>query len=131
MNFLPMDLTPFIAFTALTVVASITPGPAVLLVMAHGLKGGFAPSLKASLGVQAGNGIYLTLSAIGLGAILAASETLFHAVKWIGAGYLIYLGIRTIAKARAATPTGGREPVVARPFPPASLGQRAQPKSGA
>src|SRR5687767_14394283 len=126
MNF---DLAPFIAFTALTVVASITPGPAVLLVMAHGLKGGFAPSLKASLGVQVGNAIYLTLSAIGLGAILAASETLFHAVKWIGAGYLVYLGIRTIRNARAAAPTGGREPMLARPFTQATMAQLANPKS--
>jgi homoserine/homoserine lactone efflux protein len=124
-----MDWTPFIAFTALTVVASITPGPAVLLVMAHGLKGGFAPSLKASLGVQAGNGIYLTLSAVGLGAILAASETLFHAVKWIGAGYLVYLGIRAIVNARAAAPTGGREPMLARPFTQATMAQLANPKS--
>ncbi len=124
-----MDWAPYAAFTALTVVASITPGPAVLLVMAHGLKGGFVPSLKASLGVQAGNAIYLTLSAIGLGAILAASETLFHAVKWIGAGYLVYLGLRSIANARAAAPTGGREPVLARPFSQATMAQLANPKS--
>jgi homoserine/homoserine lactone efflux protein len=126
MNF---DLTPIFAFTALTVVASITPGPAVLLVMAHGLKGGWMPSFKASLGVQAGNGIYLTLSAIGLGAILAASETLFHAVKWIGAGYLVYLGLKTIRNARAAAPTGGREPILARPFTQATMAQLANPKS--
>lgn len=124
-----MDLAPFIAFTALTFVASITPGPAVLLVVAHGLKGGWASSLKASLGVQAGNGIYLTLSALGLGAILAASEALFHAVKWIGAAYLVYLGVKTIRNARAAAPTGGREPILARPFQQATMAQLANPKS--
>ena len=124
-----MELAPFVAYIALTFVASITPGPAVLLVMAHGLKGGWAPSLRASLGVQAGNGIYLTLSALGLGAILAASETLFHAVKWIGAGYLIYLGVKTIRNARAAAPTGGREPMLARPFSQATMAQLANPKS--
>jgi homoserine/homoserine lactone efflux protein len=124
-----VDWAPFAAFVALTFVASITPGPAVLLVMAHGLKGGWRSSLKASLGVQAGNGIYLTLSAIGLGAILAASETLFHAVKWIGAGYLIYLGVKTIRNARAAAPTGGREPLLARPFTQSTMAQLANPKS--
>lgn len=101
----------------------------MLLVVAHGLKGGFASSLKASLGVQAGNGIYLVASAIGLGAILAASETLFHAVKWIGAAYLVYLGVRTIRHARAAAPTGGREPLLARPFTQATMAQLANPKS--
>jgi homoserine/homoserine lactone efflux protein len=124
-----VELAPFVAFTALTVLASITPGPAVLLVIAHGLRGGWLPSFKASLGVQAGNGIYLTLSAIGLGAILAASESLFHAVKWIGAGYLVYLGLRTIRNARAAAPTGGREPILARPFQQATMAQLANPKS--
>lgn len=124
-----LDLAPFAAFIALTFVASITPGPAVLLVMAHGLKGGWMSSLKASLGVQAGNGIYLTASALGLGAILAASETLFHAVKWIGAGYLVYLGLKTIRNARAAAPTGGREPILARPFQQAAMAQLANPKS--
>jgi homoserine/homoserine lactone efflux protein len=124
-----MDLTAYLAFVALTVVASITPGPAVLLVMAHGLKGGWASSLKAALGVQAGNGIYLTLSAVGLGAILAASETLFHAIKWIGAAYLVYLGLRAIANARAAAPTGAREPILARPFTQATMSQLANPKS--
>jgi len=124
-----VDLAPFAAFTALTVLASITPGPAVLLVMAHGLKGGWVPSLKASLGVQAGNGIYLTLSALGLGAILAASETLFHAVKWVGAAYLVYLGVKTIRNARAAAPSGGREPILARPFTQATMAQLANPKS--
>jgi homoserine/homoserine lactone efflux protein len=124
-----MDLAPFVAFIALTFVASITPGPAVLLVMAHGLKGGWASSLKASLGVQAGNGIYLTLSALGLGAILAASETLFHAVKWVGAAYLVYLGVKTIRNARAAAPTGGRAPVLERPFAQTAMAQLANPKS--
>jgi len=124
-----MDWTPFAAFVGLTIVASITPGPAVLLVMAHGLKGGWASSLKVSLGVQAGNGIYLTLSAIGLGAILAASEALFHAIKWIGAAYLVYLGIRAIANAKAAAPTGAREPMLARPFTQATMSQLANPKS--
>ena len=124
-----MDWGPFVAFTGLTVLASITPGPAVLLVMAHGLKGGWVSSLRASLGVQAGNGVYLLASAVGLGAILAASETLFHAIKWIGAGYLVYLGLRTIVRARAAAPTGGREPLLARPFQQAAMSQLANPKS--
>ena len=124
-----LDWTPLIAFTGLTFLAAITPGPAVLLVMAHGLKGGLASSLKAGLGVQAGNGIYLTLSAIGLGAILAAPETVFHAIKWVGAGYLIYLGLRTIRNARAALPSGGREPILARPFQQTAMAQLANPKS--
>ena len=124
-----MDWTPLIAFTGLTLVAALTPGPAVLLTMAHGLKGGFASSLKAGLGVQAGNGVYFTLSAIGLGAILAASQGVFHAIKWIGAAYLIYLGARTIASANAPRATGGREPMLERAFQQTAMAQLANPKS--
>ena len=89
-----MDWAPLLAFAALILLASVTPGPAVLLTMAHGVKSGFGASLKAALGVQAGNGVYFTLSAVGPGAILAASESFFHAIKWIGAAYLVYLGAR-------------------------------------
>jgi homoserine/homoserine lactone efflux protein len=124
-----MDTTPFIAFTLLTLAASLTPGPAVLLTMAHGLKGGVGSGVKAALGVQAGNGVYFVLSALGLGALLAASETLFHAIKWIGAGYLIYLGVRTVVHAGRESPARAREPILARPFQQAAMGQLANPKS--
>lgn len=123
-----MDYGPLAAFAGLTLLASLTPGPAVLLTMAHGLRSGFGASVKAAFGVQAGNGVYFLLSAVGLGAILAASEEIFHAVKWIGAGYLVYLGARTIANAGRASGEA-REPILARPFQQAAMGQLANPKS--
>jgi homoserine/homoserine lactone efflux protein len=124
-----VDWAPLLAFAALTLLASVTPGPAVLLTMAHGVKSGFGASLKAALGVQAGNGVYFTLSAVGLGAILAASESLFHAIKWIGAGYLVYLGARTILRAGASVPDAAKAPLLARPFQQAAMSQLANPKS--
>ena len=84
-----------------------------------------------ALGVQAGNGVYFMLSALGLGALLQASETLFHAVKWLGAGYLIWLGWHTLRKAQAsAQPQPAGAPALGqRPFVQAVLTQLANPKS--
>src|SRR5262245_28617380 len=69
------------------------PGPAVLLVVAQGLARGGRASIWANLGILAGNTIYFALSAAGLGAVLLASYDVFFAIKWIGAAYLVWLGV--------------------------------------
>jgi homoserine/homoserine lactone efflux protein len=71
----------------------LVPGPAVLLVIAQGLARGGRASVWANLGILTGNTIYFALSAIGLGAVLLASYEVFFAIKWIGAAYLIWLGV--------------------------------------
>ncbi|HUP92318.1 MAG TPA: LysE family translocator [Solimonas sp.] len=126
-----MDPTVYLAFFATLLLFAVTPGPAVLLTVAHGVKSGWGDSLKAALGVQAGNGIYLLVSAFGMGAILSTSENLFHAVKWIGAAYLVWLGIRTIRSAgrSALVLDGEKAPLLARPFQQALMTQLANPKS--
>jgi homoserine/homoserine lactone efflux protein len=93
--------------------------------------GGFA---EAAIGVQAGNGIYFLLSAVGLGAILATSELFFHGVKYAGAAYLIWLGVKAIRNAAASTAeprTGfaGAMGALRAPFTQAVLTQLANPKS--
>src|SRR5713101_5401416 len=74
----------------------LTPGPAVLLVVAQGLSRGRVAALWSSLGILAGNAFYFLISATGIGAILIASYNLFFLIKWIGAGYLVWLGVVTI-----------------------------------
>ncbi len=118
----------FAAFAATQLMFAFAPGPAVLLTVSHGMRGGWRASLKAALGVQLGNGVYFLLSAFGLGALLQASEALFHAVKWAGAAYLVWLGWKTL---RSAGEPGaeGALPLAARPFSQAVLTQLANPKS--
>jgi homoserine/homoserine lactone efflux protein len=70
-----------------------TPGPAVLLVLSQGLARGTASSIWSNLGILAGNTMYFFLSATGLGAALLASYELFSVIRWVGAAYLIWLGI--------------------------------------
>jgi threonine/homoserine/homoserine lactone efflux protein len=75
---------------------SLSPGPAVMLVIAYGLTQGARRSMFASLGILSANAIYFALSATALGAVLVASKTFFTAVKWIGAAYLVYLGLSAL-----------------------------------
>jgi threonine/homoserine/homoserine lactone efflux protein len=68
---------------------SLSPGPAVMLVIACGLTWGARKSLYATLGIFA-------ISATALGAVLVASRTFFTAVKWLGAAYLVYIGVSAL-----------------------------------
>jgi homoserine/homoserine lactone efflux protein len=75
---------------------SISPGPAVMLVIAYGLTHGARSSIPATLGILCANAFYFALSATSLGALLLASGTFFTAIKWVGAAYLVTIGVRAL-----------------------------------
>jgi threonine/homoserine/homoserine lactone efflux protein len=75
---------------------SLSPGPAVVFVIACGLAVGARRSLAATCGILAANTFYFALSATALGAVLAASRPFFIAVKWVGAAYLVYLALSAL-----------------------------------
>jgi threonine/homoserine/homoserine lactone efflux protein len=83
-------------YVATEAALSLSPGPAVALVIAYGLAQGARRSVWASLGILSANGLYFALSATSLGALLVASETFFTAVRWCGAAYLVYLGLAAL-----------------------------------
>lgn len=83
-------------FVVTETVLCLTPGPAVLLVLSTALGRGTAQSMWSALGILAANAAYFLLSATSLGAILMASYDLFFAIKWVGAAYLVYLGVKTL-----------------------------------
>ena len=89
-----MTFESWAAFTAASAVLLIIPGPTVLLVVSYGLGQGWRTVLPMTVGVALGDFTAMTLSMLGLGALLATSATLFTILKWVGAAYLVYLGIR-------------------------------------
>lgn len=89
-----MTLESWAAFTAASAVLLIIPGPTVLLVVSYALGQGWRTVLPMTLGVALGDFTAMTLSMLGLGALLAASATLFTVLKWVGAAYLVYLGLK-------------------------------------
>jgi len=90
-----MDLALWLTYLAATIILSLTPGPGVFSSVSSGLHHGFRLGLWNGVGMQAANLVYVAVVALGLGAILLASESLFNIVKWLGVAYLIYLGIVT------------------------------------
>src|SRR5215468_8524590 len=89
-----MTFEAWAAFTAASAVLLIIPGPTVLLVVSYALGQGWRTALPMAVGVALGDFTAMTLSMVGLGALLAASATLFTLLKWVGAVYLVYLGIK-------------------------------------
>jgi threonine/homoserine/homoserine lactone efflux protein len=75
---------------------SLSPGPAVMLVIACGLTYGARRSIHATLGILSANAIYFAISATALGALLVTSQAFFVAVKWLGAAYLVYIGLSAL-----------------------------------
>ncbi|MGB3387844.1 MAG: LysE family translocator [Pseudaminobacter sp.] len=89
-----MPFEVWAAFAAASAVLLIIPGPTILLVVSYALGQGWRTALPMAVGVALGDFTAMTLSMLGIGALLAASATVFTILKWVGAAYLIYLGIK-------------------------------------
>jgi len=114
---MPVEL--YLAFVAASVVILVIPGPTVMLLISRGLSDGKRNVLPLVAGVALGDLTAITLSMLGLGALLAASATLFTVVKWIGAVYLVWLGVKMIREkggVAAADPLAAKKARFAQAF---------------
>lgn len=89
-----MALEQWLAFVAASVVLLAIPGPTILLVISYALGHGRQSAAATVAGVALGDFTAMTASLLGLGALLSASATAFLVLKWIGAAYLVYLGLK-------------------------------------
>jgi threonine/homoserine/homoserine lactone efflux protein len=89
-----MTFETWLAFAAASAILVLIPGPTVLLVVSYALGQGWRTALPMAVGVVLGDLTALTLSMLGVGVLLAASATVFLVVKWIGAAYLVWLGVK-------------------------------------
>ena len=97
-----MTFKTWLMFLVMETALSLSPGPAVFYVVSQGVRGALRRTLPAVAGIISANAIYFTLSATSLGAIIAASARFFTIAKWVGAAYLIYLGIKALRSAGAS-----------------------------
>lgn len=82
-----------IVYTLTVLVATITPGPSMLLALTHGVRYGVRRALASALGNTVASVLQALVAVAGLGVVLAASEDLFRVVRYAGAAYLVYVGI--------------------------------------
>ncbi len=96
-----LDPHHFLLFFAAALILAITPGPGIFYVLARSLAGGKREGVQSSFGTFAGGLFHVFAAALGISAILAASAVAFHTVKYAGAAYLVWLGIRMIRSRNA------------------------------
>lgn len=103
-----LDGSNLTVFIIAAVVLLLIPGPAVLYIVARSIEQGRVAGIVSALGIQTGTLFHVVAAALGLSAILVTSALAFQVVKYLGAGYLIFLGVRTLLDkqhdTRLATP---------------------------
>ena len=100
-----MSLRSILVFASASVLVALSPGPNVFLVLSQGLRSGLGAVLKAIAGIELAPLIYLTISSLGLGYLLAMWPNSLSTIRLLGALYLAYIGFKMCRKA-LATPGG-------------------------
>jgi len=108
------DAQNLLLFIAAGLLLNLTPGPDVLYIVSNALRSGARAGVVAGLGITAGCFVHVFAAAIGVGALLAASATAFTVLKWAGAAYLVWVGVRLLfargVPVRWGSPAGSPPP---------------------
>lgn len=97
-----MDLQHLLFFIAAGLLLNLTPGPDVLYIVTNALRSGARAGVVAAFGITAGCFVHIFAAAVGVSALMAASNLAFTALKWAGAAYLVYVGLRMLLAKRVS-----------------------------
>jgi RhtB (resistance to homoserine/threonine) family protein len=103
------DFHQLLLFTGAGILLNLTPGPDVLYIVTNSLRSGAKAGVVAALGINAGCFVHIFAAALGVSALVAASATAFMVLKWMGAAYLVWIGLRAIFAKQPSTNTDLRE----------------------
>ena len=105
------DFHHLILFMAAGLALNLTPGPDVMFIVANAVRGGLRVGMAAALGIAAGCLVHVAAAALGVSALLAASQTAFTLLKWVGALYLVWVGLQMLRGAlRRPAPAASASP---------------------
>jgi threonine/homoserine/homoserine lactone efflux protein len=125
-----IDKATLITYVAIVMGFVFIPGPATILTIARATSSGTKVGIATGAGIAAGDIIHTVMAIVGISAIIAASALLFSIIKYLGAAYLVYLGIRAILEKKPAGFGAGLLPVtVAQAFRQAVLAEVLNPKT--
>lgn len=125
-----IDLTVLLPYALIVLGFVFIPGPATLLTVARATTSGTKVGIATGAGITAGDFIHTIMAVVGISAIIAASATLFTVVKYLGAAYLVYLGLKAIFERSSVDLGQGRVPISARQaFRQAILAEVLNPKT--
>ena len=95
-----MPIDQLLLFVAAGLLLNLTPGPDVLYIVSNALRSGARAGMVAALGITAGCFVHIFAAAVGVSALMAASATAFMLLKWAGALYLVYVGLRLLLSSK-------------------------------
>lgn len=108
-----IDTTVLLAYSTIALGFAVIPGPAILLTVARATTSGPMVGIATGAGITAGDFLHTIMALLGISAIIAASATLFTIVKYLGAAYLAYLGLKAIFQNSSVDFDRGRLPISA------------------
>ena len=124
-----IDRAHFLIFLSAAVILAVSPGPGMIYVLARSLRGGCAIGLASCFGTAAGGLVHVVAAGLGLSVILARSASAFLVVKYLGAAYLLYLGIRTLTARDSTLSTATVKQAAGSPFWQGMLTEVLNPKT--
>jgi homoserine/homoserine lactone efflux protein len=124
-----LTLHGLLLFIGAELIFSLTPGPTVMMISAYGFRGGFRDALAAIAGTQTGNTLWYVICVTGLGALVTASPSVFHAIRLLGAAYLVFLGASAIWKSFHTSADSHGPRLMGKPYVQATLTQMGNPKA--